>query len=200
MKKQTKKNEEALFIYGLYCKLIANEKHYTTLQVKYRKNAAYWLLVIFSSIGIAYSSEEINIPFNQLLTTVAICIIGIIGNCYFWYEDLFSLERFLNLNHLEAYQLENKYQWLPKIHHQFVYHSHKLLLNNKILFYVGSNSILFIVISISFFLYLYKSSILLTALFLSLFSISFLVLTRILFIKTYQNELLTLKTITYDRR
>ena len=187
-----------LFIYGLYCKIITSEKHYTTMQVRYRRLAAYWLLVVFAAIGMVFSTDESAIPFNQLISTMVAGLIGIVGNCYIWYEDLYSLERFLNLNPLEAFKLEEKYKWLPQIHHQFVFYSHKLMLNNKILFYVGSNSILCLVIMLAFFLYFINIHLWIAILGILMFLIIFIFCSRILFVKTYKNELSVLKEFTND--
>ena len=141
-KKSTESNKQNLFVYGLYSKIITNEKNYTILQAKNKKLAAYWLLVIFAGIGGIFSTEETGLPFDQLYLTIFICIIGIAGISYMWYEDLIIQERLLNLNHLDAFRLENLHKWLPKVHHQHVCYSHKTMLKLKVLFYVGCNVIL----------------------------------------------------------
>src|SRR3989304_7385552 len=117
-----------LYIYGLYNKIIENEKHYTVLQAKYKTNAAYWLLIIFAAIGIIFSSEEIGLPLNHLSATIFICCIGILGLIFIWYEDLIIQEKFLSINHLEASKLEKKYTWLPQVHNQHIIITHKTML------------------------------------------------------------------------
>ena len=52
--------------------------------------------------------DEKGIPFDHMISTIIICLVGIIGNCFIWYEDVVVQERFLNINHLEGMILENK--------------------------------------------------------------------------------------------
>ena len=199
-KKSAESNKQNLFVYGLYSKIITNEKNYTILQAKNKKLAAYWLLVIFAGIGGLFSTEETGLPFDQLYLTIFICIIGITGITYMWYEDLIIQERLLNLNHLDAFRLENLHKWLPKVHHQHVCYSHKTMLKLKVLFYVGCNAILYTIICLSFVLFIIKNSIFwpITTLIISL--IIFVFLLKIMFVKSYKNELTELKEFANDRR
>ncbi|MBN2479715.1 MAG: hypothetical protein JXA94_05760, partial [Parachlamydiales bacterium] len=144
MNKNYNSAKQKLFIYGLYSKIISNEKHYTVLQSKYKTNATYWLLIIFAAIGVVFSSEEISLPLDSMIATTIICLVGIIGILFFWYEDIMIQERFLNINFLEGTLMEKKYTWLPQVHHQHLVYTHKTMLKLKNLFFVGCIVILYI--------------------------------------------------------
>jgi len=199
-KPKKKSNKDNLFIYGNYTKIIDNEKHYTVLQSKYKAQAAYWLLIIFAAIGIIFSAEEAGIPLDRMLSTMIICLVGIIGNCFIWYEDIMIQERFLNINHFEATKLEKKYSWLPQVHHQHLCFSHKTMLKFKNIFYIGSNTILFLIFEFCLFIYIKQYNIIFLILSMIIVLIIFLYLSRLMFIKAFTNELSVLEAILYARK
>lgn len=191
-------NKNAQFIFGVYNKIILNERFYTLQQAKIRRLAAYWLLIVFSAIGLVFSSKEAGLPFEHLLSVIIICIIGICGNAFIWYEDLVIQERFLNLNHLEAFRLENLYSWLPKIHHHHVVFTHKAMLKLKVIFYVGCNSILLVILNITLFIYLSRFVLIIMMSSVAINLVVFIFLSRFMFMQTYKNELSSLRNLTHD--
>ncbi|NGX48812.1 MAG: hypothetical protein K940chlam5_00404 [Candidatus Anoxychlamydiales bacterium] len=200
MKKNKKKsNKDDLFIYGAYTKIVENEKHYTVLQSKYKTQAAYWLLIIFAAIGIIFSAEE-SIPIDRMLSVIIICFIGIIGNCFFWYEDIIIQEKFLNINHFEATKLEKKYTWLPQVHHQHLCFSHKTMLKSKNIFYVGSNTILFLILEFALFTYLIQYNVGFSIAFVTIGVVIFLYFSRLMFVKAFTNELSVLEAMLHARK
>ena len=74
------------------------------------------------------------------------------------------------------------------------------MLKLKVLFYVGCNAILYTIIYFSFVLFIIKNTIFwpITTLIISL--IIFVFLLKIMFIKSYKNELTELKEFANDRR
>jgi hypothetical protein len=200
MDQKEESSKEALFIYGVYCKLINNEKHYIVFQVKYAKIAVNWLMIILAAVGVVFSSREIGIPIKHSLAAVIICLLGITGNCFIWYEALIVQGKFLNLNILEALRLENMHQWLPQLHHQYhSFVSHKAMLKIKNNFYVGCNTIMFTVMGFSLvsFLIPYSTLLLVSAIIIELFL--FLFLSKFMLAKTYKNELSNLKGLVYAK-
>jgi len=192
-----KSKKEDLFTYGIYCKIIDNEKHYIVLQAKYKTNAAYWILVIFAAMGLSLSSKEIGVPFDRLLTIIFLSIIGIIGNIMFWYEDILYNERALNINYLEALRLEATYDWLPQVH-QHATHPYRTMLSLKNLFYMGCNFIFFFMMGIGFAFYFLKLNIALSFIMPLVCFLVFFVFSKFMLVKTYQNELSNLKEFLND--
>jgi hypothetical protein len=197
--KKPNPEEEKLLIYGIYCKIINNEKHYTTLQAKYKTLAVYWLLIIFAAIGLIFSSKEAALPFDPILATFTISIIGMIGIGIIWYEDVICKERILNINHLTALQLEKKYKWIPHVHHKYVcYYSHKTLLKYKVSFFIGCNGILYSIMLFSSGFFLANFSFMLFSIIILAGLIVFLLFTKFMFVKSYKNELSSLKEYLND--
>jgi hypothetical protein len=191
-------NKEALFIYGAYCKIISNEKHYIVLQAKYAKLAINWLMIILAAIGVVFSSKEIGIPIKHSLAASTICLLGITINCFMWHEALISQGKFLSLNILEASRLENIYQWLPKVHHQhYLFVSHKAMLGFKNNFYIGCNAIMLTVLGFSLvnFFLLYSIYLSISSVIIEIFG--FLILSKFMTVKSYKNELSNLKKIIH---
>lgn len=195
--KKIKSTKEDLYIYGVYTKILANEKHYTILQSNLKSTTAYWLLIIIGGLGVIYSSRETSMPFQPLMSTFILCFIGIVGVNVLCYEDVVIQERFLSLNHLEAFKLENIYQWLPQVHHRQMCFTHKNMIKLKILFYVGCTTILFIIFLVSVVLYLYRYGILLPIIVDLFLILIFIIFSRLMFMKAYRNEITTLKECVY---
>jgi hypothetical protein len=194
MDQKEESSKKELFIYGVYCKLINNEKHYIVLQAKYAKLAVNWLMIILAAVGVVFSSREIGIPIKHSLATTIICLLGITGNCFIWYEALIIQEKFLSLNILEALRLENTNQWLPQLHHQhYLYFSHKTIIKFKIFFYIGCNTIMFIVIGFSLANFFLQYNIFLSISAIAVELFGFLFLLKFMFIKSYRNEFSSLK-------
>jgi hypothetical protein len=200
-KNKIKENgKNRLFIYGIYTKILNNEKHYTVLQANLKSGVAYWLLIIIAALGMIYSYRESSLPFERLLSTLAVCAIGLIGVNIIWYDDVIIQERFLTLNTLEAFRLENIYSWLPQVHHQQFCFTHRSMIKFKHLFYFGCNFILFVIfiISISLYLSVYNFLVVLIS---DFFIIAlFLIFSRLMFTRAYKNELITMKEFVYGRK
>lgn len=158
--KEKKKTPEKILIYGAYSKLLSGGRYHGTIQANYRLIASTWLLATFAAIGFLLSKDNI-LPFNHLIAVPIACSLGIIGLYLIWYEDTFVQELLLDINVVEALELENEYPWLPQMHHRFL----NLYQNTnaryvKVLFFIGCKSILFFIMAVSLGIYLYKISIL----------------------------------------
>lgn len=151
---QNKKDK--LLIYGLYTKLLSSEKHYGSLQTKYRLISSTWLLATFAAIGFLFSFEK-SLPMDHLLAAVFVCILGIFGQLFLWYEDNIVQEILLDLHVIESLKLEKKNPWLSQIHHRFL-HLYKFGTTPivKGIFFIGCISLLLLIISICLFFYFCK--------------------------------------------
>lgn len=186
--KKDQHTEDKLLIYGTYFKLINNEKHYTVLQAKYKRMAAYWLLIIFAALGVIFSYQETGVPYSHFISVNSICLFGVIGLLCLWYEDVIIREKFLSINVLKAIKLEEMNPWLPKVHHHQLYFSHKSMLKLKLLFYLISILVLFAVVGIAAIVIFKSTPYVWCLLILGLICI-FLILTKFMLAKTYSNDL-----------
>ena len=128
-----------------YSHLLSATRHHGSLQTNYRIMASSWLLATFAAIGFLLSEDDL-LPFDHLLGVLLACILGIIGIYLLWYEDTFVQELLLDINVVEALQLEKHYEWLPQVHHCFLHLYKKTNARVvKVLFFIGCKSILFVI-------------------------------------------------------
>jgi len=144
-----KKEEKKLLIYGCYSKLLFSARSYNNLQAVYRNLAITDLLAVLLADGFLLSFDKTALPFNPLLGSIVITLIGIISLIFIWYEDIIVQEDYLNTIVFQALKLEKKHSWLPRLHHNFLhlYEKHKII-SFKTTFYIGCQAILFFVLSI----------------------------------------------------
>jgi hypothetical protein len=158
-KRVKKKKEEPSLIYGAYFNFLREMRYYGEVQTGYRFIASSWLLASFAAMGFLLSRDDI-LPFPHILAVPIVCALGILGLHLLWYQDTFVNENYLGLNLDEAVKSENKYSWLPQLTHHF------LILykgNLKVLFYIGSKSILYLIMGISLATYFSKINLIFTA-------------------------------------
>lgn len=162
-KKKTlkKSGHEPFLIFSAYSKLLNTARHHGAFQSSYRLIASSWLLATFVAIGFLLSKDNI-LPFEHILGVPLICSLGIIGLYLIWYEDTVIQETLLDINVVEALELEKLYPWLPQLHHRFL----KLYKSTnarfvKVLFFIGCTSILFFIMTIALAIYLYDLNIIL---------------------------------------
>lgn len=148
--------ERRLLVFAVYSKLLNAARHHGMLQTNYRLIASTWLLATFAAIGLILSAEE-ALPFNDFLSVAIVSLIGDFGLLLLWYEDSVVQELLLDLNVLEAFNLEKKERWLPQLHHTFVHlYSKHSILRVKVVFFSGCKTILLFLTTISLAIYFYS--------------------------------------------
>ncbi len=152
------KTKNRVLIYGVYSKLLNGGRYHGAFQTKYRILASSWLLATFVAIGFLLSKDNL-LPFSHLIAVTIICVIGILGLYLLWYEDTFVQELLLDINVVEALELEKRNSWIPQLHHRFL-HLYKNTNARfvKVLFFIGCKSILFFIMACSLAIYLYQLS------------------------------------------
>lgn len=170
--------KKRLITYGMYCNFIKEVKHFDNMQTHFRILASTILLGSFAAIGFLFSIENLKIPFERPYAAVIVSLIGISSLLTLWHVDLKFYERLLVSNFAEAYRLEKENNWLPKVHHNMLFDTHKKdHPSNIAYYYIGCvvTLIMTIGLSISYdFYFIHKHVVLafinlLLAFFLSLF-------------------------------
>ncbi len=135
--------KDKLLIYGVYTKKIASIMYYNTIQSFYRILTSTLLLFSFAAIGVSLSSSHIEMPFNSLVMVVLIGVISCIGTMIFWRLDLIVVERIIISHFYDAYKIEEKNKWLPRVHHRMAPNKkHYACPSKKVPFYIGCGSCL----------------------------------------------------------
>jgi len=128
-------NKKKLITYGMYCNFIKEVQHFDNLQTHFRLLSSTILLGSIAAIGFLFSLENLNIPLGKSFVALLVAFIGITSLLTLWYVDLKFYERLLVSNFAEAYRLENENDWLPKVHHNMLFASHKKDHPSNIAFY-----------------------------------------------------------------
>lgn len=147
-----------LLLFGIYSKLLSDGRLYGTKQTRYRIMASTWLFATLAACGILLSSEEL-LPIDHLLAVVIVCSLGSLATYAVWYEDTITLETLLDISVIEALKIESKNPFIPQLHHRFLHlFSRGSAPHVKAFFFVGCKTILIILVTISFGIYLYPIS------------------------------------------
>ena len=118
-------NKKKLITYGMYCNFIKEVQHFDNLQTHFRLLSSTILLGSIAAIGFLFSLETLTIPLGKSFVALLVSFIGITSLLTLWYVDLKLYERLLVSNFAEAYRLEKENDWLPKVHHNMLFASHK---------------------------------------------------------------------------
>jgi hypothetical protein len=146
-----------LLIFGVYSKLMISARQYNHLQAIFRNLSITWVVASLVAIGFLFSFEKTEFPFDPLIGSIFISIIGILALLFFWYEDSVIKEDYLNNLVYTALKLERKYSWLPRMHHNFLHlYKKNSVIKYKILFHIGCQSILFFTLAMLLFSFLFK--------------------------------------------
>lgn len=138
MSGQSKEEKEKLIIYGSYSSYIHGIQHFDNMQNTYRMLTSTILLASFAAIGFMQSLKTTIFPFEKAIGILVIGIIGVASLLTLWHLDLIFYERLLMCNFAEAYKLECKYSWLPRVHYNMIHgKSAKDRPGNAVYFYIG---------------------------------------------------------------
>jgi hypothetical protein len=146
---------EKPLVASTYSKLLEGGRHHGAIQTGYRIMASTWLLATFAAIGFLLSGDVL-LPFSHLLGVTIACLLGIVGLYLIWYEDTFVQEMLLDIHVVEALLLEERHNWLPQVHHNFLHlykHSNARIV--KVLFFMGCKSILVFIAATALGFYFY---------------------------------------------
>lgn len=130
------------------------ERHFNDLQARYRNMTSAWLLSTFAAIGFVVS-KTISIGIDQELLISGIAGAGCVGILLLWVVDLLVYHRLLDACFVEGIILEQKYPWLPPIHHNMMNtQKGEGVLFRIVAFYLGPIALLIFVSGISFSLWI----------------------------------------------
>lgn len=130
------------------------EQHFNDLQAQYRNMASVWLLSTFAAIGFVVS-KTISIGIDQELLISGIAGAGCVGILLLWVVDLLVYHRLLDACFVEGIILEQKYPWLPPLHHNMMNTQRgEGVLFRIVTFYLGPIALLIFVSGISFSLWI----------------------------------------------
>lgn len=136
-----KNEQERVLIFQMYSNFIQSIKHFDIMQTFYRLMASTFLLGSFGAIGFLFSTQNKNLSYENIFPVILICCIGMASILSLWHLDLIFCERLLISNFAEAIKLEEKNDWLPKVHHNMLYGIHSQdKPSNVLYFYIGSGS------------------------------------------------------------
>jgi len=111
------------------------------MQTFYRLMASTFLLGSFGAFGFLFSTQNKNLSYENIFPVLLICFAGMASIISLWHLDLIFCERLLISNFAEAFKLEQKYEWLPKVHHNMLDGIHSQdKPSNVTYFYIGSGS------------------------------------------------------------
>jgi hypothetical protein len=91
-----------------------NERHFNQMQHQYRAMASGWMLAIFAGVQFVLANWG-KLPFPSELILTLIGFAGAIGITQLWNLDLRVYHQLLDACFVQGLQLEQKYNWLPKI-------------------------------------------------------------------------------------
>lgn len=113
--------EDKKFILDIYTLLQELEIHCSDLQFKYRQYALYWIVAIFAAIGFLMSKDVGQLPINQVLIISGISMGGSVGLTLLWSLDIQLYQKLLDAAYIEELEMEEKYEFLPKIRHKMFF-------------------------------------------------------------------------------
>ena len=102
-----------------------------------------------------YSISNTALPFNNEIGVMFLSVLSIGVITVLCLLDLIFQERMLVGNFVELIELEKKYDWLPKIHHNMLSRDeHHAAPTRKIVYYIGCSLCLFLIVEFSLISYL----------------------------------------------
>jgi hypothetical protein len=90
------------------------EKHFNGLETQYRLLTSTWLLASLGAIGFLLQADK-QVLFGKFLLIGLIGSIGCIGIFLLWLLDIKVYHKLLHCVFLQGINLEQQYDWLPKI-------------------------------------------------------------------------------------
>ncbi|NGX56376.1 MAG: hypothetical protein K1060chlam5_00614 [Candidatus Anoxychlamydiales bacterium] len=120
-----KEDKKKLIAYGMYCNYIKEIKHFDTIQTYFRILTSTILLASFAAVGFLFSIPKLDIPFERSISAILVSVIGIASIFTLWHIDLKFYQRLLMSNFAEAYRLEKENSWIPKVHRNMLFATHK---------------------------------------------------------------------------
>jgi mannose-6-phosphate isomerase-like protein (cupin superfamily) len=132
-------------IWKLFSFIGQEERHFNSLQAKYRVLASGWLLAAFSGIGFVVSKTfSINVPSEILIAGIALA--GAIGIYLLWVVDILVYHRLLDSCFVEGLKLERQVRSLPPFRHNMMKTQQRRgVLSSVIGFYQGPIMLLILI-------------------------------------------------------
>lgn len=145
-----KKKESGVVVYYVYTSCIQSIKHFDTVQTSLRMIASTMMLAFFVGIGFVFSSENRILLIDSIFNVILIGTVGIAAICSIWHLDLIFYERLLISFFSEAFEMESRFNWLPKIHQNMLYGpSAQDKPKNIVFFYIGCGATIIITAGLS---------------------------------------------------
>lgn len=137
------KKESAVIVYYVYTSCIQSIKHFDSVQTSLRMIASTILLAFFVGIGFIFSSENRILLIDSIFNISLVGIVGILALGSVWHLDLIFYERLLISFFSEAFEMESRFTWLPRIHQAMLYGpSSQDKPKNIVFFYIGCGTTL----------------------------------------------------------
>jgi drug/metabolite transporter (DMT)-like permease len=147
---EEKEDKKKLIIYGMYTNYIKEIKHFDNIQTYFRILTSTILLATLAAIGFLFSIQKLDFPFERSIAAILLSVIGLASIFTLWHIDLKFYQRLLISNFAEAFRLEKENKWIPKVHHNMLFSSHKKdHPSNIAYYYIGCISSLILTISIT---------------------------------------------------
>ena len=90
-----------------------SERHFNSIQARYRLLASTWLLASFAGIG--FSMTKLESPADKDIFLCLIAAAGSIGIVIIWVLDILGYHRLLAAYFLEGLRTENEHRDLPQV-------------------------------------------------------------------------------------
>ncbi|ORE89450.1 hypothetical protein ATO7_06205 [Oceanococcus atlanticus] len=105
----------------MYLSLGEGERHFNSLESKYRTLASTWLLAMFVGIGFIFTRPEVSSQFDPYLVSAAAGIVACVGLLLLWNIDIRVCHQLLDAHFVQALVLERDHDWLPPIRTKMVF-------------------------------------------------------------------------------
>lgn len=129
-------------LWDIYCEIGLSERHFNTVQEKYRLLASSWLLATVAAGSYLIANESDFEPLSGSCLAASLAFMGSVGISLLWIVDIKVYQRLLSSHYAEGLMLEDAQAWLPMIRLRIRNHfkgSVPLLIS---IYYIGSTAFL----------------------------------------------------------
>jgi hypothetical protein len=138
-------------LWAFYCEIGLSERHFNTIQEKYRLLASTWLLGAIAAVAYLYTHQH-GFPFRATALGAAIGFVSSIGISLLWILDIKVYQSLLSSYYEEGLLLEEGQPWLPQIRTRIRSRFKGKLPVYISVFYTGSMAFLFVIGIVQFLL------------------------------------------------
>lgn len=145
-------------LWDIYCEIGLSERHFNTVQEKYRLLASSWLLATVAAGSYLIANESDFEPLSGSCLAASLAFMGSVGISLLWILDVKVYQRLLSSYYAEGLMLEDTQVWLPMIRLRIRNHfkgSVPLLIS---IYYIGSTLFLNVLGCMAVGLFLAKES------------------------------------------